>query len=270
MCLRSTVCLQGVLKFVYLQITWFARCAFACVVCDVWLCQVSVRSSADVQAQPEHIHDKSNLLYVGNSMKICRAAFEKHQSLGLVLDEARTPTANVLQTFLATPIAYDVAQGFCCPPQIMPDMHVCFGSKSLAVRISEVTTSAASGTKMSGKPSADPLVFTYNTIKAIDNAVQCLLPDDGLMRFMPEDRMVPVGEGERCLLYDIGGRKRWMKEDSSQEQSPVLPGAHVLTLPLELAPPCCRTPLHTLSCSQVIVVVVAFYILVVICFVIPV
>ena len=217
------------------------------------VCQVSTSGSADVQAQPDYMHDRANFLYVGESMRICRAAFDNYQSLGLVMDEARTPTANVLQAFLVTPVTREVHQGFCCPPQLMPDLHVCFGSKALAVRISEATTSAASGTKMSAKPSADPLVFTYNTIKAIDNAVQCLLPDDGLMRFMPEDRMVPVGEGERCLLFDIGGRKRWMKEDSSQKQSPVLPGAHALI----------RTPLHTLSCSQVIVVAVAFYIVVV-------
>ena len=183
-------------------------------------------------------------------MKICRAAFEKHQSLGLVLDEARTPTANVLQTFLATPIAYDVAQGFCCPPQIMPDMHVCFGSKSLGTRVAEATTAAVEGTKMTCKPSADPLVFTWNTIKAIDNAIESLLPDDGLMRFMPEDHMQPVVQGERCLLFDIGrGRQRWVTErideDSSRQHSPVLPGAHAhaklpLFAPILLPFSCCR------------------------------
>jgi len=203
-------------------------------VLHVFVCQVSVQSSADLQALPEHKHDKSNLLYVGNSMKICRAAFESHQSLGLVLDEARTPTSNLLQAFLATPITYDVSQGFCCPPQIMPDMHVCFGTKSLGVRIAEATTAAVTGTKMPVKPSADPLVFTWNTIKAMDNVVQSLLPDVGLMRFMPEDRMQQVVEGERCLLFDIGGRQRWVTErldkESSQQQSPVLPGAHALPL----------------------------------------
>ena len=209
------------------------------------------------------MHDKSNFLYVSESMRICREAFEKYQSLGLVMDEARTPTANLLQAFLVTPITREVSQGFCCPPQVMPDLHVCVGTKSFAVRINEATTAAVVGTKMSGKPSPDPLVFTYNTVKAIDNVVKCPLPADGLMRFMPEDRMLPVGEGERCVLFDIGGRKRWMKEDSSQKQSPVLPGAHTLMLPLELAPPCCPTPLHTCSCKQVIVVVVAFYIVVV-------
>ena len=200
--------------------------------------QVSVRNSADVQAQTQHVHDKSNFMYVGESMKICRAAFENYQSLGLVLDEARTPTANLLQVFLATPMTHDVSQGFCCPPQIMPDVHVCFGTKSLRVRINEVTTASVVGTKMPGKPSADPLVFTYNTIKAMDNAVKSLLPNDGLQRFMPEDRMLPVKEGERCMLFDIGGRQRWMTEriDSSQQPSPVLPGAYPLSLLPPLAP----------------------------------
>ena len=180
-------------------------------------------------------------------MKICRAAFESYQSLALVLDEARTPTANLLQAFLATPFSSEVAQGFCCPPQIMPDMHVCFGTKKLDVRIAEVTTSAVVGTKMSEKPSADPLVFTWNTIKAMDNVVKSLLPGDGLMRFMPEDRMQAVVEGERCLLFDIGRRQTWVTEcldkDGSQQQSPVLPGAHVICFlltaccPLMLPPP---------------------------------
>ena len=196
-----------------------------------------LQGSADVLAQPEHIHDKSNFLYVGNSMKICRAAFESYQTLALVLDEARTPTANLLQAFLATPFSSEVAQGFCCPPQIMPDMHVCFGTKKLDVRIAEVTTSAVVGTKMSEKPSADPLVFTWNTIKAMDNVVKSLLPGDGLMRFMPEDRMQAVVEGERCLLFDIGHRQKWVTEyldkDGSQQQSQVLPGAHVIMLPFD-------------------------------------
>ena len=217
----------------------------------MFVCQVSVQSSADVRAQPAHIHNKSNVLYVGNSMKICRAAFENHQSLGLVLDEARTPTSNLLQAFFATPITYDASQGFCCPPQIMPDMHVCFGTKSLRVRIIEATKAAVTGTKMPGKPSADPLVFTWNTIKAMDNVVHILLPDVGLMRFMPEDRMQPVVVGERCWLFDIGGRQRWaterLDEDGSQQRSPALPGARALSLtacyPLMLPPPSCPPPL---------------------------
>ena len=106
------------------------------------------------------------------------------------------------------------------------------------------------------KPSADPLVFTWNTIKAMDNVVESLLPDVGLMRFMPEDRMLPVVEGERFLLFDIGGRQRWVTEDSSQQQSPVLPGAH-------LSPPSCPPPLLPFLCWEVIVVVVAFGVVVV-------
>ena len=203
-------------------------------------------------------------------MKTCRAAFERHQTLALVLDEARTPTANLMQVFLATPISHDVSQGFCCPPQIMPDMHVCFGTKSLDVRIAEVTTATLAGTKMSGKPSADPLVFTWNTIKAMDNVVKSLLPDVGLMGFMPEDRMLPVVEGERCLLVDIGRRQRWVTERLDQDrsqQSPVLPGAHALSLtacyPLTLPPPSCPPPLLPFSCCEVIVVVVAFCVVVV-------
>ena len=205
-----------------------------------------MRSSADVLAQPEHIHDRSNVLYVARSMKICRAAFDEHQTLGLVLDEARTPTNSLLQAFLATPITYDVAQGFTYPPQIIPDTHVCLGARNLGVRIAEATTAAVAGTKMPVKPTADPLVFTWNTIKAMENAVRSLLPVDGLMRFMPEDRMLPVVEGERCLLFDQGGRQRWMAqsldEDGAQQQSRVLPGDLSLSLtsfmlPLDVASP---------------------------------
>ena len=206
-------------------------------------------------------------------MKICRAAFESHQSLGLVLDEARTPNANLLQAFLATPITCDVAQGFCCPPQIMPDMHVCFGSKTLGTRIAEATTAAVAGKNVSVKPSADHLVFTHNTIKAMENAVWSLLSGEGLMRFMPKDHVQPVVKGEKCWLFDIGGgRQRWeterLDEDSSQQQSPVLPGARALSLtayyPLMLPPPSCPPPLLLPSSRcEVIVVVVAFCVVVV-------
>ena len=195
--------------------------------------QVRVQRSGDVTAKPQHIHCKSNVLYVANSMKICRAAFDDHQTLGVVLDEARTPTNALLQAFLATPISYDVAQGFTCPPQIMPDTHICLGAKSVGARIQEATSVAMEGTRMSGKPTADPLVFTWNTIKAMENAIRNVLPDDGLMRFMPEDRMRPVAEGERCLLVDFGRRQRWMTqyldEDDAQQQSPVLPGDRALS-----------------------------------------
>ena len=201
---------------------------------NVTVRQVSARGSGDVQGQPKHRHCKSNVLYVANSMKVCREAFDDHQSLGLVLDEVRTPTNSLLQAFLATPITHDVAQGFTCPPQIMPDTHVCLGSKSVGVRIAEATTAAVAGDRMSGKPTADPLVFTWNTIKAMENTVRNVLPVDGLMRFMPEDRMLPVVSGEKRLLFDIGGRQRWMTqsldEDGVQQQSRVLPGDRVLSL----------------------------------------
>ena len=65
----------------------------------VVIVQVGAQGSADVKRQPGHIHCKSNVLYVANSMKVCRAAFDDHQSLGLVLDEARTPTNALLQVF---------------------------------------------------------------------------------------------------------------------------------------------------------------------------
>ena len=208
--------------------------------------QVSAQGSADVQGQPEHLHCKSNVMYVASSMKVCREAFDNHQSLGLVLDEARTPTNSLMQVFLATPITYDVAQGFTCPPQIMPDTHVCFGAKSVGARIAEAATAALAENKMPVKPTADPLVFTWNTIKAMENAIRSLLPVDGLMRFMPEDRMLPVVEGERRLLFEQGGRQRWMTqsldEDGAQQQSRVLPGDLSLSLtsfmlPLDVASP---------------------------------
>ena len=140
------------------------------------------------------------------------------------------------------------------------------------MRIVEATTAAVAGKNVFGKPSADPLVFTWNTIKAMENAVRSLLPGDGLMRFMPEDRMQPVVVGERCWLFDIGGRQRWaterLDEDGSQQQSPVLPGARALSLtacyPLMLPPPSCPPPLLLPSSRcEVIVVVVAFCVVVV-------
>ena len=196
-----------------------------------WHCKVSIQSSADVKAKAGYIHDKSNVLYVANSMKICRAAFEQHQSLSVVCDEARTKNGNLFQAFASTPVTYEVAQGFCCPPQIMPDTHVCLGSKTVGMRIAEATKAAVVGTKMSATPSADPLVMTWNTIKAIENAIQNILPVDGLLRFIPESRIVV--EGKKSLLFDIGGRQRWVyewvNEDGSRERCPLLPGAHAFS-----------------------------------------
>ena len=44
------------------------------------------------------------------------------------------------------------SQGFCCPPQIMPNMHVCFGTKTLGMRIAEATTAAVAGNMCLGSP----------------------------------------------------------------------------------------------------------------------
>ena len=169
----------------------------------------AVVKSADVKGDSLHHYNKNNILYTAASVEHVKAAFARPRALSLTMDELSLMDTSVLQIFAASPATTDVASGWCCPPQLLPELNIDLQSKKIALRIAEAVP-AGPAAKPARKPGGNELVCTWHVCQGIENAVKNLLPSDGLQAFMPpQPRPAPLSGPGRYARRRDG---RWMRK----------------------------------------------------------
>ena len=128
------------------------------------------------------------MLYVAKSNALLRTGFQRHRVLSLVLDEATFLNGSIMQMFASTPLTVDAAAGSVLPPQMLPNLHVCLGTKKVKARIQEFCQAGMAdvGTrprKGNAVPKGDDLTPTWHAMVAVDNALRTTLLEDGLDTF---------------------------------------------------------------------------------------
>ena len=167
----------------------------------------AVVQSADIQGHSTHFYNKNNILYTAASVEAVQAAFARSRALALTMDELSFLDTAVLQIFAASPATPDVATGWCCPPQLLPELHIDLREKQIALRIT-AGEAAPVGSAAKPKPGGDPLVCTWHVCQGIENAMKNLLPDTGLKEIMPQQPW-PAGSGRYARR---GPGKRWARK----------------------------------------------------------
>ena len=185
----------------------------------------------DLQARTPASHEKHNMIYMSNSVRIMRAALLKYQALSIIFDEARFTNAQILQVVAVAPLDSAASQGVVLPPQVMPEMFISLHHRKLNLRISDAmeATAAEAGVPAAGaggrptrrrgtnkKPCADPLVCTWQSCLGIDNALCCIVAE-GISHFLPQagPKVVQAGqhykynETHRAWFIDPGRGGDW-------------------------------------------------------------
>ena len=150
-------------------------------------------SPADVSGHSRHIYKKHNLLYVAKSNVLLRTGFQRHRALSLVLDEAAFINGAILQVFASTPLTAALAAGCVLPPQMLPNLHVCLGTKKVKARIQEFCPAAmadvgAKPRQGNAVPKGDDLIPTWHVMLGVDNALRTTLLKDGLDTFVADEK----------------------------------------------------------------------------------
>ena len=134
------------------------------------------------KAKPSFVHAKHNILYLAKNAEAVAAGMEQFRTLNVVLDEARFPNCQVLQSFCSAPMSSDVAAGVCLPPQIMPAISISIKQKKVDARIVNAQSKRLLRRRVGAKPKADKGVPTWHSIVALDNALKSWLAE-GLRRW---------------------------------------------------------------------------------------
>ena len=162
-----------------------------------------------MSARTSQDYGKTSLIYTCKSLQSLRKAFDFSQSLSVVFDEARMINCKVLQVFASSPLTDDIPQGMALAPQLKREMHVDLDKKKIAIRIEEAMTMRPS--KTASKPTADPLVATYDLILALHNALKMVLPGAGVLCFKAkhaQPSLLVIGNGRYARVMD-GSVGRW-------------------------------------------------------------
>ena len=133
------------------------------------------------------------MLYVAKSNVFLRTGFRRHRVMSLVLDEAAFLNGAILQVFASTPLTAALAAGSVLPPQMLPNLHVCFGTKKVKARIQEFCPAGmadvgARSRKGNKVPKGDDLMPTWHAMVAVDNALRSTLLTDGLDTFASAEK----------------------------------------------------------------------------------
>lgn len=144
---------------------------------------------ADVTGHSRHFYKKHNVLYVAKSNVLLRTGFQRHRALSLVLDEAAFLNGAILQVFASTLLTDALAVGSVLPPQMLPNLHVCLGTKKVKQRIREfcpvgMADNGAKPRKGNAVPKGDDLISTWHVMVAVDNALRATLLKEGLEYFV--------------------------------------------------------------------------------------
>jgi len=146
-----------------------------------------ISSSADLASHDRQSYEKRNVVYAMKAVESARVCLRRSQSLSLVLDEVAFLNTSVMLVFAASPLTFDVSQGWLLPPLMLPEMSICLKEKKVEARIQEAEGTShgwpASAAKAGKNVRADPLVTTWHACSAIQKAVGFLLPEHGLQSF---------------------------------------------------------------------------------------
>ena len=183
--------------------------------------------SADLRGRRQWVYEKTNLLYVAESLPPLRQAFNNSHALSLVVDEvANVNDSSILGAFVSAPITADVSTGWFCPPQEMPALDIDLRTKSLSSRIEDALPAAFfRPTGVKKKPEGDYLIPTWHVCVAINNSLRNLLPD-GLKCFEPAVRPSPLRRGHNGA-YARTSSGSWIARENDEDWTLVAPvGLH--------------------------------------------
>lgn len=184
--------------------------------------------SADTKAKTPHHYGKTNILYTAASVENLKAAFVRSRTLSLTMDEVSALDTSVLQIFAACPATPDVAHGWCCPPQLLPELSIDLQQKKIALRIATAADAATSRKKP--KPEGDELIATWHCCLGMENAVKNLLPDSGLDEFKPQPPWPAPARLTRTGTYAQGRDGRWRRRLGDDNWENVIHGAQRVIL----------------------------------------
>ena len=176
--------------------------------------------SADIKGESTHQYNKLNIIYTAASVENVQAAFARSRALSLTMDELSFLDTSVLQVFASSPATPDVATGWCCPPQLLPEMSIDLQSKKIALRI-ESADKATAGAAAKPKPGSDELVCSWHVCQGIENAIKNLLPEEGLLVFKPKQPW-PAGPGRFARRGRDG---RWARKLANGQWQSLIYGA---------------------------------------------
>jgi hypothetical protein len=184
--------------------------------------QVCTDGTKTTKARPNYHYTLANLLYLAKSTETFSLAVSKFKAVSLVADEARCVNAQLLQVFGSAFVAKDIAFGLALPPQLMPEMHIDLQHRKIEARISSVFgpmlqhgrgqagrgggqpgrgrgrgRGGHDGQTTSTRPKGDPLMATWQTCVALDNALRAVT-DDGLQAFLPSAGEQEARQGHPC------------------------------------------------------------------------
>ena len=164
-------------------------------------------------------HEKHNMIYMSKSVHIMRAALTTHQTLSIIFDEARFTNAQIMKVVAVAPLDSSASHGVVLPPQVMPDMFISLKHRKLKLRILDAmeATAAEAGVPAAGAegwptrrrgtnktPKADPLVCTWFSCLALDNALRCLVTE-GISHFLPQAPPKVVQAGQHYEYNETHG-----------------------------------------------------------------
>lgn len=154
----------------------------------------TLQSSSDVAGHAGHVYRKQNVLYTAKANVLMRTGLERNRALSLVADEASFVNGSVLQVFASCPISWETAAGAVLPPQLLPDLHICFSDKKVAARILEFMPAAGAEAtlqrprKGARVPTGDDLIPSWHVVIAMDHGLRHSFLREGLDQFVAEEQ----------------------------------------------------------------------------------